>query len=120
LGDQRLLCDLYAFQSHVDKNRTIIILNANPTADALHPEAIYRLNIDNDGDYLTDLAFSYVFSKPQNGKQIVNVFVAKGSESRSAEAVGTRIIADGEVRCQLAGVHGRSELARDAACYTEA
>ena len=65
LGDQRLdLCDLYAFQSPVDPNRTVIILNANPHADALHPDAIYRLNIDNDGDYLTDIAFSYVFSKP--------------------------------------------------------
>ena len=98
LGDQRLdLCDLYAFQSPADKNRTVIILNANPNADALHPDAIYRLNIDNDGDYLTDIAFSYVFSKPQNGSQSVNVFMAKGAESRSAEAVGTKIISDGEV-----------------------
>ena len=57
LGDQRLdLCDLYAFQSPADKNRTVIILNANPNADALHPDAIYRVNIDNDGDYLTDIA----------------------------------------------------------------
>jgi hypothetical protein len=43
LGDQRLdLCDLYAFQSPADKNRTVIILNANPNADALHPDAIYN------------------------------------------------------------------------------
>jgi Domain of unknown function (DUF4331) len=98
LGDQRLdLCDLYAFQSPADKNRTVIILNANPNADALHPDAIYRLNVDNDGDYLTDIAFSYVFSKPQNGRQTVNVFVATGPQSRSAEAVGTKIIADAEV-----------------------
>src|SRR6202158_3456149 len=66
LGDQRLdLCDLYAFQSPTDPSRTVIILNANPNADALHPDAIYRLNIDNDGDLLTDVALSYVFSKPQ-------------------------------------------------------
>src|SRR5258705_12347147 len=98
LGDQRLdLCDLYAFQSPTDPARTVIILNANPTADALHPDAIYRLSIDNDGDCLTDIAFSYVFSSPQNGKQTVNVFVAKGTESRLAEAVGTKIIADAEV-----------------------
>ena len=98
LGDQRLdLCDLYAFQSPTDRNRTAIILNANPNADALHPDAIYRVNIDNDGDYLTDIAFSYVFSKPQNGRQTVNVFLAKGAESRSPEAVGTKIIADAEV-----------------------
>ena len=87
LGDQRLdLCDLYAFQSPADPSRTVIILNANPNADALHPDAIYRLNIDNDGDCLTDIAFSYVFSTPQNGKQTVNVFMAKGAESRSARS----------------------------------
>ena len=98
LGDQRLdLCDLYAFQSPADKNRTVIILNANPNADALHPDAIYRFNIDTDGDYLTDVAFSYVFSKPEKGGQTYNVFVAKGQESRSPEAVGTKIVADGEV-----------------------
>jgi Domain of unknown function (DUF4331) len=52
-GDQRLdLCDLYAFQSPTNQSRTVIILNANPNADALHPDAIYRLNIDNDGDLL--------------------------------------------------------------------
>ena len=98
LGDQRLdLCDLYAFQAPTDPSRTVIILNANPQADALHPDAIYRLNIDNDGDCLTDIAFSYVFSKPQDGKQTVSVFMAKGAESRSPEAVGTKIIADAEV-----------------------
>ena len=98
LGDQRLdLCDLYAFQAPADPSRTVIILNANPNADALHPDAIYRLNIDNDGDCLTDIAFSYVFSKPQDGKQTVSVFMAKGAESRSPEAVGTKIISDAEV-----------------------
>src|ERR1700722_8303150 len=98
LGDQSLdLCDLYAFQSPVDPARTVLILNANPSADALHPDAIYRLAIDNDGDLLNDIAFSFVFSVPQNGKQTVNVFVAKGAEARSVEAVGTKIIADGEV-----------------------
>ena len=98
LGDQRLdLCDLCAFQSPADKNRTVIILNANPNADALHPDAIYRVNIDNDGDHLTDIAFSYVFSKPQNGRQTVDVFMATGPESRSVEAVGKKIIADAEV-----------------------
>jgi hypothetical protein len=97
-GDPRLdLCDLYAFQQPDDPMRTVIILNANPSADALHPEAIYRLNIDNDGDYLADIAFSYVFSRPKNGTQKVDVFMARGTEPRSAEAVGTKIISNGEV-----------------------
>ena len=38
-----------------------------------------------------------MFSKPQNGKQTFNVFLAKGAESRSAEAVGKKIVADAEV-----------------------
>jgi hypothetical protein len=85
------------FQAPADPSRTVLILNANPNADALHPDAIYRLNIDNDGDCLTDIAISCVFSIPENGKQTVNVFVAKGAEARSPEAVGDKIIADAEV-----------------------
>jgi len=98
LGDQRLdLCDLYAFQAPSDPSRTVLILNANPNADALHPDAIYRLNIDSDGDLLTDVALSFVFSKPQDGGQSFSVFLAKGSQARSAEAVGEKIVADAEV-----------------------
>jgi Domain of unknown function (DUF4331) len=98
LGDQRLdLCDLYAFPSPADPTRTVLILNANPSADALHPDAIYRLAIDNDDDLLNDIAFSYVFSAPQDGKQTANVFLATGEEARSVEAVGTKIFSDIDV-----------------------
>jgi hypothetical protein len=98
LGDQRLdLCDLYAFQSPKDSSRTVLILNANPNADALHPDAIYRLAIDNDGDLVNDIAFSYVFSTPQDGRQTVNVFMATGEQAREPEAVGTQIFTDVEV-----------------------
>jgi hypothetical protein len=92
LGDQRLdLCDLYAFQSLADPSRTVLILNANPVADALHPDAIYRLAVDNDGDLLNDIAFSYVFSEPVDGKQTVDVYMATGEDSRSPESVGEKI-----------------------------
>jgi hypothetical protein len=98
LGDQRLdLCDLYAFESPTDSARTVLILNANPRADALHPDAIYRLGIDTNGDLLNDIAFSCVFSAPHDGKQTANVFMAKGEESRSVEAVGTKVFSDVEV-----------------------
>jgi hypothetical protein len=98
LGDQRLdLCDLYAFQSPKDDSRTVLILNANPNADALHPEAIYRLAVDNDGDLLNDIAFSYVFSEPVNDKQTVDVYMATGEEARSPEPVGEKIFSDVEV-----------------------
>src|SRR5579862_5451408 len=98
LGDQRLdLCDLYAFQSLQDPSRTVLILNANPLANALHPDAIYRLAIDNDGDLLNDIAFSFVYSVPQDGKQTFSVFLAKGAEARLLEAVGTKVVSDADV-----------------------
>jgi len=98
LGDQRLdLCDLYAFQSPADPDKTVLILNANPKADALHPEAVYRLAIDNDGDLRDDIAFSFVFSVPQGGRQSVDVYLATGSDAESPEAVGEKIFAAVEV-----------------------
>ena len=98
LGDQRLdLCDLYAFQSPTDGSRTVLILNANPQADALHPDAIYRLAIDTDGDLINDVAFSFVFSTPVDGRQTVDVFLARGERSRSPEPVGEQILTDVQV-----------------------
>ncbi|HEX7426337.1 MAG TPA: DUF4331 family protein [Mycobacterium sp.] len=98
LGDQRLdLCDLYAFRSPSDSSRTVLILNANPNADALHPDAIYRLAIDTDGDLVNDIAFSFVFSTPLDDRQTANVFLARGEQSRSPEPVGEQIFTDVEV-----------------------
>src|SRR6185503_110414 len=89
LGDQRLdLCDLYAFQAPTDPSRTVLILNANPSADALHPDAIYRLAIDNDGDYLDDLVFSWVFAPPVDGAQTYDVYVATGD----GDGLGSRVV----------------------------
>src|SRR3954447_13348993 len=98
LGDQRLdLCDLYTFVSPSDPSRTVIILNANPLAEALHPDAIYRVGIDNDGDLLNDIAFSYVFSEPVDGRQTVDVYLAVDEEAEEPEAVGSKIFEAVEV-----------------------
>jgi hypothetical protein len=98
LGDQRLdLCDLYAFQSPTDPARTVLILNANPNADALHPDAIYRLAIDNDGDYLNDIAITYIFAPPANGRQTFDAFIATGPQARSAEAAGKKVVDSADV-----------------------
>ncbi|MDG6103958.1 DUF4331 family protein [Dactylosporangium aurantiacum] len=99
LGDPRLdLCDLYAFTAPGDRSRTVLILNANPGADALHPDAVYRLNIDNDGDDLVDIAFSWVFSPPAaDGGQTYSVLMATGDQARRPEAGGARIVADAAV-----------------------
>jgi hypothetical protein len=99
LGDQRLdLCDLYVFGVPENPARTVLILNANPNADALHPDAVYRLNIDNDGDYLTDVAYSWTFSSPApDGAQTFSVFKATGPASREPEAVGSKIVDGADV-----------------------
>jgi hypothetical protein len=98
LGDQRLdLCDLYAFQSPVDPARTVLILNANPKADPLHPDAIYRLAVDNDGDYRNDLAITYVFAPPQDGRQTFDAYIATGEQARSPEPVGTKVVDGADV-----------------------
>src|SRR5258705_12487271 len=92
LGDQRLdLCDLYAFESPADPTKTVLILNATPQADFLHPDAIYRLAVDNDGDLRNDFAFSLVFSEPADGRQTVDVYLAVDDEAEEPEAVGSKI-----------------------------
>jgi hypothetical protein len=110
LGDQRLdLCDLYAFPSPANPDNTVLILNANPNADALHPDAIYRLAIDNDGDLRNDIAFSFVFSRPDRGRQTVDVYLARDIEAESPEVVGEKIFADVEVSTGTTPVIARSD-----------
>ena len=68
-------------------------MNANSNSDALHPDAVYRLNIDNDGDDLTDIAYSWAYSPPgPDGAQTFSVLRAAGPASREPEAVGDRIV----------------------------
>jgi hypothetical protein len=77
----------------------VLILNANTfgIADAFHPDEVYRINVDNDGDAQTDVAFSVVFNEPEDGRQRATVYMATGEEAREAEAVGSPIITDAEV-----------------------
>ena len=98
--DPRLdLTDLFAFQAPADPTRTVLILNANTfgVADAFHPDAVYRINIDNDGDAETDVAFSVVFDKPEDGRQRATVYMATGRDARRSEAVGSPIVTNAEV-----------------------
>jgi hypothetical protein len=98
--DPRLdLTDLFAFQAPADPTRTVLILNANTfgIASSFHPDAVYRINIDNDGDAHTDVAFSVVFSEPKDGRQRATVYKATGREAREAEAVGQPIVREAEV-----------------------
>ena len=99
-GDTRLdLTDLYAFQSPQDASRSVIILNCNSFVQEaeFHPDAVYRINIDNNGDAETELAFILVFSKPRDGRQQATVYLATGPDARKAEPAGEVIFKDVEV-----------------------
>jgi hypothetical protein len=99
--DARLdLTDLYAFPASGDTGRTVLIIDVNPFTTGLsatppflmsaelHPDAVYRINIDNDGDNQADAAFSFAFTEASGGGQTGTAFYATGADARSAEPRG--------------------------------
>src|SRR6476660_1775244 len=89
--DPRLdLTDLFVFVAPDDPDRTVLIMDANPfmKGTEFHPDAVYRFNIDNDGDALPDVAFSFTFSAPSNGQQTATARYATGGDARTREPLG--------------------------------
>jgi hypothetical protein len=62
----------------------VLVFDCDPflTGSEFHPDAVYRLNIDNDGDALADAAFSFVFSDPAAGPQTGTAYYATGPQAR--------------------------------------
>ncbi|BBZ02222.1 hypothetical protein MCHIJ_16590 [Mycolicibacterium chitae] len=97
-GDQRLdLRDLYVFPSPSDPANTVLILTANTNGESLHPDAIYRINVDNDGDLRTDIAFSFVFAEPKDGVQTFDLYLAVDRDAEEPQAVGSRLFSGVEL-----------------------
>ncbi|MGW7444667.1 DUF4331 family protein [Kitasatospora sp. NPDC054795] len=95
-GDARLdLTDLFAFASP-EPGRTVLIMNVNPVApsggQAFHPEAVYRIDIDTDGDQRADIAYSFTFSEPVGGAQSMTVRRTTGEGARGHEATGEVLV----------------------------
>jgi hypothetical protein len=93
--DARLdLTDLFVFAAPDTPDRTVLIMNANPftKGNGFHPDAVYRFNIDNDGDALADVAFSFTFSQPQDGRQTATASYATGSDAQTREPRGDTLI----------------------------
>ena len=94
-GDARLdLTDLFVFSAPDDPDRTVMIMCANPftQGQGFHPDAVYRFNIDNDGDSLADVAFSFTFSELTEGGQTADAFWATGREAQTREPRGDVLI----------------------------
>jgi uncharacterized protein DUF4331 len=93
--DARLdLTDLYVFASPESPGRTVLIFDVNPfmTGADFHPDAVYRLNVDNDGDLRADVAFSFVFSGSNDGTQTATLYYATERQPREAEPAGDVLI----------------------------
>ena len=103
--DARLdLTDLFVFRAPGDAGRTVLIIDVNPFMTGLsatppflmraefHPEAVYRINIDNDGDDRADVAFTFVFSEAKDGAQTGTAYYAVGSGVRQNEPGGEVLV----------------------------
>jgi hypothetical protein len=96
--DRRLdLTDVFVFTAAEDK--TVLIMDSNPTSapppipapvtgPEFYPGAVYRINIDNDGDNLADVAFTFVFGEYENGRQTGTAWYATGAGARQPEPAG--------------------------------
>jgi len=98
--DARLdLTDLFVFASPADPGRTVLIMDVNPfmTGSEFHPDGVYRINIDTDGDAYADAAFTFAFSPPDNGAQTGTAYYATGLQARQPEPAGDVLIAGAPV-----------------------
>jgi hypothetical protein len=100
-GDDRRLdfTDLFVFTSADDPDKTVLIIDSNPTSapppipapvtgPEFYPGAIYRINIDTDGDAHADMAFSFTFSEFQDGRQTGTAYFATGAAARQPGTPG--------------------------------
>ena len=104
--DRRLdLTDVFMFTSADDPDKTVLIMDSNPTSapppieaqakgPAFYPGAFYRINVDTDGDNHADVAFTFVFSEYENGRQTGTVWYATGAVARQLEPSGEVLASD--------------------------
>jgi hypothetical protein len=103
--DARLdFTDLWVFPAASDPGKTVLLINVNPYTSGMgamppflmrsdfHPDGVYRINIDRNGDALAEAAFTFTFSERVDGKQTGTLFYAVGAEARSPEPGGDVLI----------------------------
>ena len=119
--DPRLnCCDLYLFKGR--PGHTVLAMTSNADAgisspDAFHPEGIYAIRIDTDGDAREDVVFKFRFGEPRHADgdehrhvQSFQVILASGAERTGLDG---EIIAEGETGAtiQASGVRVHAGLA---------
>src|SRR5262249_55993093 len=78
-----------------DGDKMLLIVNSNPTAPApkpvqargpeFYPGAVYKINVDTDGDAHADVAFTFTFSDYAGGTQTGTCWYATGAQAREPE-----------------------------------
>jgi hypothetical protein len=82
--------------------KTVLIMDSNPTSapppipapttgPEFHPDAVYRINIDTDGDLHADVAFTFTFSEYENGTQTGTAWYATGAQARQPGPAGEQL-----------------------------
>ena len=104
--DARLdFTDLYVFPSADGAAKTTLIMDVNPYTTGIsamppflmraefHPDGVYRINVDNNGDTQADAAFTFTFSELRDGAQTGTAYYATGPDARQSEPAGEVLIA---------------------------
>lgn len=95
------ITDLYVFPSPAGGDRSVLILDFNPDANAqevsFDPAASYELKIDTDADLEPDVAFHVLFAASPDGEARATVYRASGDSAHGTGAVGDVVIADAPV-----------------------
>ena len=102
-GDARLdFTDLYAFPKPRDAGKSILIMNAHPsavvnppgptTAEPFAPEALYELKIDTNGDAVADIAYRVRFSSSKGGTQTATLRRVEGAQAAGTDDDGQIIV----------------------------
>ncbi len=90
------ITDIYAFEKSGDPTKSILVMDVNPLAPTLANEfdsaALYEINIDTNGDTITDVAFRITFTPKVVGMQKAKVRVATGSDAARLSASGDVLI----------------------------
>lgn len=108
--DARLdLTDLFLFETPGDAGKTVLIIDVNPYTTGMsamppflmksdfHPEGVYRINVDNNGDAHADGAFTFLFSEFRDGMQTVTAYYATGMQARQPEPAGDVLVSSAPV-----------------------
>lgn len=104
-GDARLdFTDLYAFPKPGDADKSILIMNAHPSAvvnppgrtttEPFSPEALYEIKIDTNGDAIADITYQARFSSSKDGGQTATLRRIDGAKA-TATSDGAQVILEG-------------------------